>query len=239
MAFLSQVSTLVPALAQVATNGLSLLGTVGLAPLPNFLTSNPLPQGFPWGTATALNTNPYEIPPFTGVIRHYDFTISRGVLAPDGVSREVILVNGAYPGPKIEANWGDTIQVNVHNNITSPGEGTSIHWHGFLQKNTQYYDGVPSVQQCPIAPGKSFTYQFQADLYGTSWWHSHYSAQYAAGIEGPMVIYGPKNAPYDIDLGPVMLSDWYHTEYFKLVEQTMAPGAPPVTSDNNLINGKM
>ena len=99
----------------------------------------PLPNGFPWGTATALNTNPYEKPPFTGVIRPYDFTISRGNIAPDGVNRSVILINGGYPGPKIEANWGDTIQVTVHNNIAGPEEGTAIHWHGFLQKQTPYY----------------------------------------------------------------------------------------------------
>jgi Multicopper oxidase len=40
-------------------------------------------------------------------------------------------------------------------------------------------DGVPGVQQCPIPSGKSFTYTFIADLYGTGWYHSHYSAQYA------------------------------------------------------------
>jgi hypothetical protein len=40
-------------------------------------------------------------------------------------------------------------------------------------------DGIPGVQQCPIPSGKSFTYTFTADLYGTSWYHSHYSAQYA------------------------------------------------------------
>ena len=145
----------------------------------------------------------------------------------------MILVNGAFPGPTIEANWGDTIQVNVHNNIANSPEGTAIHWHGFLQKQTPYYDGVPAVGQCPIAPGKSLTYQFQADLYGTSWYHSHYSAQYGAGLFGPVVIHGPKNAPYDIDVsfcpslcylllqtnnltqvGPVVLSDHYHSDYY-------------------------
>ena len=53
-----------------------------------------------------------------------------------------------------------------------------------LQRNTPWYDGVPSVQQCPIAPGKSLRYQFKADLFGTSWYHSHYSAQYAGGAFG-------------------------------------------------------
>lgn len=47
--------------------------------------------------------------------------------------------------------------VKVNNKITGPEEGTALHWHGFLQKETPWYDGTPSVQQCPIAPGSSFT----------------------------------------------------------------------------------
>ncbi|MCJ1231801.1 hypothetical protein MMC12_008480, partial [Toensbergia leucococca] len=199
----------------------------------------PLPNGFPWSTATANTTNPYTFTPFTGVTRSYNFDLARGYLAPDGVNRSVITVNGQFPGPIIEANWGDMISVTVSNNIVGPEEGTSLHWHGILQTKTPWYDGVPSVQQCPIAPGSSFTYTFQADLYGTSWYHSHYSAQYGGGLLGPMIIYGPKNAPYDIDVGPVLLTDWYHTDYFTIVEEVVGipPGFP--FSDNNLINGKM
>lgn len=78
-------------------------------------------------------------------------------------------------------------------------------------------------------------YRFKADLYGTSWYHSHYSAQYAGGLLGPMIIYGPSNYDYDIDLGPVFLSDcrslawvivpfvnWrtdYHKDYFEIVKE--------------------
>ena len=51
------------------------------------------------------------------------------------------------------------------------------------------------------------SYRFRADLYGTSWYHSHYSAQLAGGLLGPMIIYGPTNYDYDIDLGPVFLTD--------------------------------
>lgn len=36
-----------------------------------------------------------------------------------------------------------------------------------------------------------------------------------------MIIYGPNQRNHDIDLGPVMLSDWYHPSYLQLVEQTM------------------
>src|SRR5579859_911051 len=105
-------------------------------------------------------------------------------------------------------------------------------------------DGVPAVQQCPIAPGNTYTYRFLADLYGTSWYHAHYSQQYVAGIVGAMIIHGPKNYEYDIDIGPILLQDHYHKEYFELVMETMTPGNNPGisigagVSDNNLINGK-
>lgn len=170
------------------------------------LTNNPLPDGYPWGKLTDSGTNPYVENPHTGVTRYYDFTISRGLIAPDGYEREVLLVNGAFPGPLIEANWGDMIVVNVRNNITNPEDGTAIHWHGFLQTETPWEDGAPGISQCPIPPGTSYRYEFLASLYGSTWYHAHYSAQYAGGIVGPMVIHGPTQAKYDVDLGPILLS---------------------------------
>lgn len=185
------------------------------------------------------HTNYYENHPDTGVIRRYEFSVSRGTIAPDGYELPVILVNGQFPGPTIEANWGDTIEVTVSNDIED--EGLALHWHGLLQKKTPWEDGVPGITQCPIPPGESFTYQFVADMYGTTWYHSHYSAQYSAGLFGPLVIYGPlEDQNYDIDVGPILLSDWYHKEYFELLEETMKPNSKgPVFSDSNLINGKM
>ena len=103
-------------------------------------------------------------------------------------------------------------------------------------------DGVPAVQQCPIAPGKTFTYRFRADLYGSSWYHAHYTIEYVLGIVGPMIIHGPENYPYDVDLGPVFIQDHYHKGFWELLEDVMSTdlgtsiGAG--TSDNNLINGK-
>jgi FtsP/CotA-like multicopper oxidase with cupredoxin domain len=94
-----------------------------------------------------------------------------------------------------------------------------------------------------IAPGSSFTYRFRADQYGTSWYHSHYSAQYADGLFGAMIIYGPlENANYDVDLGPILINDWYHDDYHNLIGREMAPisaHARPPFSQNVLINGKM
>ncbi|KAK0733755.1 multicopper oxidase-domain-containing protein [Lasiosphaeria miniovina] len=236
----SVLSSVTETLGQQKTNGASLLGTLVFPFLPFFLTNNPLPSGFPWGGLNDWNSNPYVEYPRTGVIRSYDFTVSRGFIAPDGYQRPVLLVNGAYPGPLIEANWGDKIVVTVHNNITGPEEGTAIHWHGFLQQGTPWEDGAPGISQCPIAPRKSFTYEFTASLFGSTWYHGHYSAQYSSGVVGPIVIHGPTRAKYDVDIGPIMLSDWYHKDYLALIKQMLSPNADPrVFSDNNLINGKM
>jgi len=228
-------------LGQDKTNGKSKWGTL-LAPLiPYFLGNGGNTKGAvaPWGSRDTQNTCPYTQYPTTGVVRNYDFTVSRGMIAPDGYLRDVLLVNGAYPGPLIEANWGDVIQVTVHNNITGPEEGTALHWHGFLQKGTPWEDGAPAITQCPISPGKTYTYRFEASLYGSSWYHSHYSAQYSGGVLGPIIVHGPTKLPYDIDVGPVMLSDWYHKSYFDIIAKMLAPGGDPkVFSDNNLINGK-
>ncbi|KAJ5720790.1 multicopper oxidase [Penicillium malachiteum] len=197
---------------------------------------DPSENGVPWGTA-----NPAGEAPDTGVTRHYNFTISRAWKSPDGYNKSVILVNDQFPGPMIEANWGDMIEVTVTNNIDSLDEGITLHWHGITQKKTPWHDGVPGVSQCPIAPqGGSFTYRFQADQYGTGWYHSHYSAQYDDGLYGPMVIYGPLQSEisYDYDLGPVMISDYYHISYYELLELSFSKPPQSAGVDNNLINGK-
>lgn len=84
---------------------LSTLGTFTSPTLGSFLTSNPLPYGKPWGLLTASGSNPYTAAPNTGVIRSYNFTLARGTLAPDGYQKSMILINGQFPGPTIEANW--------------------------------------------------------------------------------------------------------------------------------------
>lgn len=70
----------------------------------------PLPNGFPWGDKDSGNTNYYTDYPDTGVTRYYDWTVSKQTIAPDGVNVTGLLVNGQFPGPLIEANWGDSMR---------------------------------------------------------------------------------------------------------------------------------
>jgi FtsP/CotA-like multicopper oxidase with cupredoxin domain len=51
------------------------------------------------------------------------------------------------------------------------------------------------------------------------------------------VIYGPATANYDIDLGAMPITDWYHQTAFQ-EDEIAARGAPPA-ADNGLINGTM
>lgn len=85
------------------------------------------------------------------------------------------------------------------------------------------------------------TYKFRATQYGTAWYHSHWSLQLTDGMYGPLVIHGPATANYDIDLGPIFLTDWFHKSAFiSWAESAMYGGFPVRPSPNppnGLING--
>lgn len=115
--------------------------------------------------------------PRAGTTRRYDFTIASVYMSPDRLNKSVILVNGEPLGPAIHANYADTIQVQVRNGLANP-EDTIFHWHGILQTGTPWYDGVATVTQCPVAPGKQMIYTFLADCYGSSFYHSLHRSVY-------------------------------------------------------------
>ncbi|KAL9049309.1 MAG: hypothetical protein Q9162_007282 [Coniocarpon cinnabarinum] len=76
-------------------------------------------------------------------------------------------------------------------------------------------DGVNGVTQCPIAPGDHFVYNFTATQYGSSWYHSHYSVQYADGAVGPLTLHGPTSAEFDEAISPpLIMTDWGHNSAF-------------------------
>jgi iron transport multicopper oxidase len=89
----------------------------------------------------------------------YDFNITWVTANPDGnFARPTIGINGQWPIPEIRSTIGDTIIVNVHNQLGN--QSTSLHFHGLFMNGTTEMDGPSYVTQCPIAPGGSFTYNF-------------------------------------------------------------------------------
>jgi len=134
-------------------------------------------------------------------------------IAADGVERGIVVINRQLPGPTIQVCQGDQIVVNVKNHLL--GESCSIHWHGMHMVGTPYMDGVPLVTQCPIPPGSTFRYTFNADNPGTHFWHSHSGFQRADGSFGSLVIRqkpedDPYSSYYDFDLPEhvILVSDW-------------------------------
>jgi FtsP/CotA-like multicopper oxidase with cupredoxin domain len=113
--------------------------------------------------------------------------------------------------------------------------GSTIHFHGVRQNFTNPMDGVASITQCPIAPGKTYTQQWRATQYGTSWYHSHWALQAWEGVFGGIVINGPATQNYDEDKGVVFLNDWTHQTVDELWYYAEEQGA--LTMDNGLING--
>lgn len=168
-----------------------------------------------------------------GKDRYYELEVTDGEYNADGlIAKDVKLINNQYPGPWIQACWGDRVIINVTNKLQ--WNGTAIHWHGIRQNFTMHMDGVPGITQCPIKPNDYFVYNFTALQYGSSWYHSHYSVQYADGTLGPMTLHGPSTGNYDEAKPPLLMTDWFHNSAFYVITQkkNFAAGFPTI-----LLNG--
>ncbi|PFH47612.1 multicopper oxidase [Amanita thiersii Skay4041] len=185
-----------------------------------------------------------------GATRHYTLTLANHIVSPDGFSRVAVVANRSVEGPILTAWKNDHLQVHVVNNLTdkSMAQGTSIHWHGLFMHKSASQDGAAWVTQCPIAPGDSFTYNFNVgEQTGTYWYHSHITTQYCDGLRGALIIYDP-NDPlkhlYDVDNEKtvITLGDWFHDasphawRTFQLPNSTLTNGlgrAPSGTPNAN------
>ena len=83
----------------------------------------------------------------------YDWSIDWVSVAPDGFKRPAVGINGQWPCPPIQVNIGDTVKVNLKNNLGN--ETTSLHFHGIFQTGSNQMDGPAMVTQCPVPPGSS------------------------------------------------------------------------------------
>jgi hypothetical protein len=95
------------------------------------------------GTEFNISTNYESLAPI-GITRHYELNVTDDWVNADGINFTYAKIfNGMYPGPWIQACWGDTVNITVNNHLTT--NGTSIHWHGIRQLLTMHMDGVNGV----------------------------------------------------------------------------------------------
>jgi FtsP/CotA-like multicopper oxidase with cupredoxin domain len=115
----------------------------------------------------------------------FNFTVDYCERAPDGAMRVMYCINDIFPGPTIEAMVGDTVQINVTNNLMS--EVISLHFHGLYQQGSPYMDGAVGVTEYGILPQSNYMYSFVLNQTGTYWYHSHVVTQYGDGISGVFI----------------------------------------------------
>ncbi|QGA20243.1 hypothetical protein EYB26_007945 [Talaromyces marneffei] len=163
----------------------------------------------------------------------YDFNVTWVVANPDGLAdRKVVGINGQWPLPVIEVDKGDRLIVKVYNGLGD--KGTSIHFHGMFQNETNEMDGPSMVTQCPIPPGSSFTYNFTVNQNGTYWYHCHTDFCYPDGYRQALIVHD--NTSYFADQYEeefsITLSDWYHEMMEDLKPKFMSlynpTGAEPI-----------
>ncbi len=109
--------------------------------------------------------------------------IARQTMTIDGRKMRAIGVNGTVPAPLLRLREGQTVRLNVVNELDVD---SSIHWHGLLVP--AQFDGVPGVSFPGIKPRSNYLYEFPVKQSGTYWYHSHSGLQEQLGHYGPIVI---------------------------------------------------
>jgi FtsP/CotA-like multicopper oxidase with cupredoxin domain len=102
-----------------------------------------------------------------------------------GVKFDAWTYNGRVPGPTLRATEGDLVRVKFVNGSKHPH---TIHFHGI---HPARMDGVPQVAPGNIEPGRSFTYEFEAEPFGLHLYHCHTSPladHIAKGLYGAFII---------------------------------------------------
>jgi len=187
------------------------------------------------------------------VTKEFDFVVTYEPYAPDGFSRNMLLVNGQSPGPVLEVDQDDSVVVRVHNK--SP-YNTTIHFHGIEMYGTPWSDGVPGVTQRSIEPEQTFVHRFQATQYGSYWYHSHYRGQIEDGLYGAVLIHPREgdSKPFHLissdpdainamieaekNVKPLAIADFNHFNSTQKWDMSLAAGLEDSCYDSILFNGK-
>ncbi|KAL2478909.1 Laccase-1 [Forsythia ovata] len=170
-------------------------------------------------------------------VRHFQFNVEWKKVTRLCHTKQLLTVNGEYPGPTIIINEGDNVQVKVTNRVA---RNTTIHWHGIRQLRTGWADGPAYITQCPIGTGKTYTYNFTVtNQRGTLLWHAHYSWQ-RASVYGAFIIYPrmpfPFSAPVQAHI-PIIFGEWWNADVDAVENEMTLYGGGPNSSDAYTING--
>ncbi len=169
----------------------------------------------------AVAQNPLLIPDtLSGEVIDLDLMTGTVQFLP-GTPTQTMGVNGPLLGPTIILQQGQTVTMNVHNQL---GEPSTIHWHGMHVPPEA--DGGPHT---PIAAGETWSPSFTVlEQASTHWYHPHLhmhtNEHVVKGIAGLIIVRDPVEAAlalprtYGVDDIPLVLQ----TKQFDADNQVVA-----------------
>ncbi|KAJ6702235.1 MULTI-COPPER OXIDASE [Salix koriyanagi] len=134
-----------------------------------------------------------HLEPALAITRHYRLDVMLQNVTRLCHTKNMVTVNGKFPGPRIVAREGDRLLIQVVNHVQN---NISIHWHGIRQLRSGWADGPAYITQCPIQTGQSYVYNYTiVGQRGTLWWHAHIS-WLRSTLYGPLIILPKLGTPY-------------------------------------------
>ncbi|XP_057980390.1 laccase-6 [Malania oleifera] len=170
--------------------------------------------------------------------RFYDFKVQSKRITKLCNTKNIVTINGMFPGPVLYAQEDDTVIVKVTNQTPY---NVSIHWHGVRQRLSCWFDGPSYITQCPIQGGRSFTYEFTlVEQKGTLLWHAHLSwlrgTVYGAIVVRPKTgVPYPFNPPHEEHI--IILGEYWLKDPVQMERDVLASGGGPPLADAFTING--
>ncbi|KAK2359043.1 L-ascorbate oxidase protein [Trifolium repens] len=170
--------------------------------------------------------------------RFFTWKVTYGDIYPLGIKQQGILINGQFPGPQIDAVTNENLIISVYNYLTEP---FLISWNGIQHRRNSWQDGVFGTN-CPIPPGKNFTYTLQVkDQIGSYFYFPSLGMHKAAGAFGGIRIWSRPRipVPFPPPAGDFTLlaGDWSKLGHRRL-RRVLENGHNLPFPDGLLINGR-
>ncbi|GAA0162278.1 oxidase [Lithospermum erythrorhizon] len=170
--------------------------------------------------------------------KYYTWTVTYETSSPLGVSQKVILINGQFPGPRLDLVTNNNVILNLINKLDEP---FLLTWNGIKQRKNSWQDGVLGTN-CPIPPNSNYTYKFQTkDQIGSYTYFPSTGMHKAAGGFGALNVYARSviPVPYAKPAGDfsLLVGDWYVAGH-KALQRTLDSGKSLRSPDGLLINGQ-
>jgi FtsP/CotA-like multicopper oxidase with cupredoxin domain len=182
-------------------------------------------------------------------VRPFAFTVSHLVVEQPlipGALKLLFAVNGASPGPTLEATEGDWVDVALTNGMDE--EDTAIAFPGHDLVLSPFAAGVATVSQCALQSGNTMHLGFRAARAGVYLYRGSVNEQNVDGLVGALIVRPRTGAPaaplppagdaeYVLLLGEHYIQNVHNTlaSYYL----TPASGGVPPVPNALTVNGRL